>query len=44
MLVRLGLNRVRWRDRPTGRVMRHYEHAAPGERIPVDVTTRGRTP
>ena len=44
VLVRLGLNRLRWLDRPTGRVIRRYEHAAPGELLHVDVKKLGRIP
>jgi hypothetical protein len=33
VLCRLGLNRLAWMDRPTGRVIRRYERDAPGERV-----------
>jgi hypothetical protein len=42
VLCRLGLNRLALLDRPTGRVIRRYERAAPGELIHLDVTKLGR--
>jgi transposase InsO family protein len=42
VLVRLGLQRLAWLDRPTGRVIRRYERALPGELIHVDVKKLGR--
>ena len=33
ILVRHGLNRLSWIDRPTGRVIRRHERAHPGELI-----------
>jgi hypothetical protein len=42
VLVRLGLHRLAWLDRPTGRVIRRYERAAPGELVHVDVKKLGR--
>jgi len=44
VLVRLGLNRLAWMDRPTGRVIRRYERARPGELVHVDVKKLGRIP
>lgn len=44
VLVREGLNRLRWMDRPTGRVIRRYERERPGELIHVDVKKLGRIP
>jgi transposase InsO family protein len=44
VLVRLGMNRLTWMDRPTGRVIRRYERAAPGELVHVDVKKLGRIP
>jgi transposase InsO family protein len=44
VLVRLGLNRLSWMDRPTGRVIRRYERATPGELVHVDVKKLGRIP
>jgi transposase InsO family protein len=41
-LVRLGLNRLAWLDRPTGRVIRRYERGVPGELVHVDVKKLGR--
>jgi len=42
VLVRLGLNRLAWLDRPTGRLVRRYERATPGELVHVDVKKLGR--
>jgi transposase InsO family protein len=44
VLVRLGLNRLAWIDRPTGRVIRRYERARPGELIHVDIKKLGKIP
>jgi transposase InsO family protein len=44
VLVRLGLNRLAWMDRPTGQLIRRYERAHPGELIHVDVKKLGRIP
>ena len=44
VLVRHGLNRLRWMDRPTGRVIRRYEKDRPGELIHVDIKKLGRIP
>jgi transposase InsO family protein len=45
VLVRLGLNRLSWFDRPTGRVIRRrIEHDRPGELVQVDVKKLGRIP
>jgi transposase InsO family protein len=44
VLARYGLARLRWLDRPTGRVIRRYEHAAPGDLVHVDVKKLGRIP
>jgi transposase InsO family protein len=37
ILVRPGVNRLSWMSRPTGRVVRCYERAVPGEMMHVDV-------
>ena len=37
VLVRLGLNRLCWLDRPTGRVIRHIHTTRPGELVHIDV-------
>jgi transposase InsO family protein len=42
VLTRLGLNRLAWLDRPTGRVIRRYERASPGELVHLDVKKLGR--
>ncbi len=44
VLVRHGLNRLAWMDRPTGRVIRRYEKARPGELVHVDIKKLGRIP
>jgi transposase InsO family protein len=44
VLCRLGMNRLAWMDRPTGRVIRriHTDHA--GELVHIDVKKLGRIP
>lgn len=44
VLTRRGLNRLAWMDRPTGRVIRRYERASPGDLVHVDVKKLGRIP
>jgi transposase InsO family protein len=44
VLSRYGLARLAWLDRPTGRVIRRYEHAAPGDLVHIDVKKLGRIP
>lgn len=44
ILLRRGLNRLAWIDRPTGRVIRRYERAHPGELIHLDIKKVGRIP
>jgi transposase InsO family protein len=44
VLARYGLARLRWLDRATGRVIRRYEHAAPGDLVHVDIKKLGRIP
>lgn len=44
VLCRIGLQRLSWLDRPTGRVIRRYEHAAPGDLVHVDIKKLGRIP
>ena len=44
VLRRLGLHRLGWLDRPTGRVIRRYEHAAPGDLLHRDIKKLGRIP
>lgn len=44
ILTRYGLNRLAFLDRPTGRVIRRYERARPGELVHVDVKKLGRIP
>lgn len=42
VLTRLGLARLAWLDRPTGRVIRRYERARPGELVHLDVKKLGK--
>jgi transposase InsO family protein len=44
VLCRLGLNRLAWLDRPTGRVIRRIEMQRPGELVHLDVKKLGRIP
>ncbi len=44
VLTRYRLARLRWLDRATGRVIRRYEHTAPGELVHVDIKKLGRIP
>ena len=44
VLTRFGLARLRWLDRATGRVIRRYEHPAPGDLVHVDIKKLGRIP
>lgn len=44
VLVRHGLNRLAVLDRPTGRVIRRYEHPAPGDLVHLGVKKLGRIP
>ena len=43
VLVRHGMPRLAWLDRPTGQVIRRYERARPGELVHVDVKKLGRS-
>ena len=44
VLLRHGLNRLAFMDRPTGQVIRRYERERPGELVHVDVKKLGRIP
>jgi transposase InsO family protein len=44
VLVRHHVNRLRWMDRPTGRVVRRIETDHPGELVHVDVKKLARIP
>lgn len=44
ILVRHGLNRLAWLDRPTGQPVRRYERDRPGELIHVDIKKLGNIP
>lgn len=44
VLVRLGLNRLEWMDRPAGRVIRRIHTSRPGELVHIDTKQLGRIP
>lgn len=44
VLVRHGMNRLAWMDRPTGRVIRRIETSRCGELVHIDVKTLARVP
>src|SRR3954469_11557129 len=44
VLVRHGINRLRWMDRPTGRVIRRIETDRCGELVHIDVKKLARVP
>jgi transposase InsO family protein len=44
VLVRAGVNRLEWMDRPTGRVIRRILTSRPGELVHLDVKKLGRIP
>jgi transposase InsO family protein len=44
VLTRLGINRLAWMDRPTGRVIRRYERHQAGELVHVDIKKLGKIP
>ena len=44
VLRRRGLHRLTWMDRPSGQVIRRYEHAQPGELVHMDIKKLGRIP
>ena len=44
VLVRHGVNRLRWMDRPTGRVIRRIDTFQPGELVHIDVKKLARVP
>ena len=44
VLCRLGLNRLGWLDRPTGRVIRRITTERPGQLVHVDIKKLGRIP
>ena len=44
VLSRYRLARLSWLDRATGRVIRRYEHARPGDLVHIDVKKLGRIP
>jgi transposase-like protein len=44
VLTRLGISRLSWMDRPTGRVIRRYERERTGELVHVDIKKLGKIP
>jgi transposase InsO family protein len=44
VLIRAGLNRLAWMDRPTGRPIRRYEHPNPGDLGHLDIKKLGKVP
>ena len=44
VLSRYKMARLDWLDRPTGRVVRRYEHAQPGDLVHVDIKKLGQIP
>lgn len=44
VLVRYGVNRLQWLDRPTGRTIRRIETSRAGELVHVDVKKLARVP
>ena len=44
VLARNGVSRLAWMDRPTGRVIRRYEHDRPGDLVHVDIKKLGQIP
>jgi transposase-like protein len=44
VLTRLGIHRLSWMDRPTGRVIRRYERERTGELVHVDIKKLGKIP
>jgi len=44
VLVRLGLNRLVWMDRPSGQVIRRIHTSRPGELVHIDTKKLGRIP
>ena len=44
VLRRRQLNRLAWMDRPTGQVIRRYEHPFPGDLVHVDIKKLGKVP
>ena len=44
VLVRHGLNRLAWMDRPTGQVIRRIHSTRPGELVHMDIKKLGRIP
>jgi transposase InsO family protein len=44
VLVRNDCSRLAWMDRPSGRVIRRYEHDRPGDLVHIDIKKLGKIP
>ena len=44
VLARNGMSKLAWMDRPTGQVIRRYEHDKPGDLVHVDIKKLGKIP
>jgi transposase InsO family protein len=44
VLARHEVSRLAWMDRPTGQVIRRYEHDRPGDLVHVDIKKLGKVP
>ncbi len=44
VLARNGVSKLAWMDRPTGQVIRRYEHDKPGDLVHVDIKKLGKIP
>ena len=44
VLARNGVSKLAWMDRPTGEVIRRYEHDKPGDLVHVDIKKLGKIP
>jgi transposase InsO family protein len=44
VLARNGVSKLAWMDRPTGEVIRRYEHDNPGDLVHVDIKKLGKIP
>jgi transposase InsO family protein len=44
VLTRNGMSKLAWMDRPTGQVIRRYEHERPGDLVHVDIKKLGKIP
>jgi transposase InsO family protein len=44
VLARNGMSRLAWMDRPTGHVIRRYEHDTPGDLVHIDIKKLAKVP